>query len=297
MSHLNTNPHYQEQDNPTFDLSWDYGYDAELRVAPPSNVVPVVHTGETKIITAQPQQRDNDQTVNVTTSTNRPIRSVDSPFLTPFNPRSGLDFLYGLASVYIEQTYELNEFLTAVSSENRYTVRGPSSEALFGVSESSDPSDRCWGSLRPFQLSIVDRSNQEVMLLKKNLGCGIFCCFCKNQFLELWATPGNLIGCIQQDYGLVSREIILMNGDLDTMFRIPISLKNAVRMPSEAHFVVLDREMRNQKGSITRAWNVTSSSYTNNIYFNEPELDVRLKALFLGAAFLLEYIYFQSKCC
>ncbi|XP_058838544.1 phospholipid scramblase 4 [Topomyia yanbarensis] len=297
MSQPNPTQHYQEHDNPTFDLSWDYGYDAELRVAPQNNVVPVVHAGETRIITAQPQQRDNGQTFQIAVTPDTPIRSINSPFLTPFNPRSGLDFLYGLASVYVEQTYELNEFLSAVSSENRYTVRGPSNEALYGVSESSDPNDRCWGSLRPFQLSIVDRNNQEVILLKKNLGCGIFCCFCKNQFLELWATPGNLIGCIQQDYGILSREIILMNGDLNTMFRIPISLQNAIRMPSEAHFVVMDRDMRNQKGTITRAWNVSSSSYTNNIYFTEPELDVRLKALFLGAAFLLEYIYFQSKCC
>lgn len=187
--------------------------------------------------------------------------------------------------------------LTAVSSENRYTVRGPSNEALYGVSESSDPGDRFWGSLRPFQLSLVDRSHQEVLLLKKNLGCGIFCCFCKNQFLEIWATPGTLIGCIQQDYSLTSREIILMNGDLNTMFRIPIPLLDAIRMPKETHFRVMDRDLRTQKGTITRAWNVASSSYTNNIYFSEPELDVRLKALYIGATFMLEYLYFQSKCC
>ncbi|XP_053687837.1 phospholipid scramblase 1 [Sabethes cyaneus] len=291
MSHTNPNLHRQEHDNPTFDLSWDYGYDSELRIAPTSNVVPVVHTGENRIITAQPQQQDNGL------NSDTPIRSVNSPFLTPFNPRSGLDFLYGLASVFIEQTYELNEFLSAVSSDNRYTIRGPSNEALYGVSEASDPGDRCWGSLRPFQLSLVDRSHQEVVLLKKNLGCGIFCCFCKNQFLELWATPGILLGCIQQDYSLTSREIILMNGDLNTMFRIPISLGNAIHMPKEAHFLVMDRDLRTQKGTITRAWNVGSSAYTNNVYFAEPELDVRLKVLFVGAAFLLEYIYFQSNCC
>lgn len=298
MSHANPIQQLQEHDNPTFDLSWDYGYDTELRVAPPTTVTPVVYSGENRIITAQPQNRDNSLHLSVPAiAPETPIRSVNSPFLTPFNPRSGLDFLYGLASIFIEQTYELNDFLSAVSSENRYTVRGPSNEALYGVSESSDPSDRCWGSLRPFQLSLIDRSHQEVLLLKKNLGCGIFCCFCKNQFLEIWATPGTLIGCIQQDYGLTSREIILMNEDVNTVFRIPIPLTDAIRMPKETHFRVMDAELRVQKGTITRAWNVSSSSYTNNIYFSEPELDVRLKALFVGAAFMLEYLYFQSKCC
>uniref|UniRef100_A0A1Q3FK77 Phospholipid scramblase n=1 Tax=Culex tarsalis TaxID=7177 RepID=A0A1Q3FK77_CULTA len=264
--------HYPEHD-PTFDLSWDYGYDStELRVAPPTTVTPVVHSGESPIITAQPN-RQIDDGLNLRIIPETPIRSINSPFLTPFNPRSGLDFMYGLASLFIEQTYELNELLSAVSSDNRYTVRGPSNEAIY------------------------DRNHQEVLLLKKNLGCGLFCCFCKNQFLEIWATPGHLIGCVQQDYGLTSREIILMNGDLNTMFRIPIPLVDAIRMPKETHFRVMDRDLRTQKGTITRAWNVGSSSYTNNIYFAEPELDVQLKALYLGAAFLLEYIYFQSKCC
>ncbi|KAL9701767.1 hypothetical protein quinque_005208 [Culex quinquefasciatus] len=290
-------PYYHPEHDPTFDLSWDYGYDStELRVAPPTTVTPVVYSGESPIITAQPN-RQIDDGLNLRIIPETPIRSINSPFLTPFNPRSGLDFMYGLASLFIEQTYELNELLSAVSSDNRYTVRGPSNEAIYGASETSVPSDRCWGSLRPFQLSIVDRNHQEVLLFKKNLGCGLFCCFCKNQFLEIWATPGHLIGCIQQDYGLTSREIILMNGDLNTMFRIPIPLVDAIRMPKETHFRVMDRDLRTQKGTITRAWNVGSSSYTNNIYFAEPELDVELKALYLGAAFLLEYIYFQSKCC
>lgn len=82
MSNRNPNQHLQEHDNPTFDLSWDYGYDGELRVAPPPSVTPVgkmavrdmvlilsvdilivqsisVHSGENRIITAQPQNYDS----------------------------------------------------------------------------------------------------------------------------------------------------------------------------------------------------------------------------------------------
>ncbi|XP_055623706.1 phospholipid scramblase 3-like [Toxorhynchites rutilus septentrionalis] len=287
MSNAKTNQNIHEHDVPTFDLSWDYGYDGEVRVAPQNNVTPIVHQGENRIITAQPQHNENSY---ISTINDNPIRAINSPFLTPFNPRSGLDFLYGLPSLFIEQTYDLNELLSAVSSENRYTIRGPSNEALYAASETSNSNDRCWGSLRPFQLSLIDRSHHEVLLLKKNLGCGVLCCFCRTQFLEMWATPGDLIGCIQQDFGLTSREIILMNGDLNTMFRITVPLAEAIRMPKETHFRVMDRDLRSQKGTITRAWNVGSSSYTNNIYFNEPELDVRLKALFLGAAFLLVWL-------
>lgn len=87
-----------------------------------------------------------------------------------------------------------------------------------------------------------------------------------------------------------------MNGDLNTMFRIPIPLVDAIRMPKETHFRVMDRDLRTQKGTITRAWNVGSSSYTNNIYFAEPELDVELKTLYLGAAFLLVSVQKIFRC-
>uniref|UniRef100_A0A182IVZ0 Phospholipid scramblase n=1 Tax=Anopheles atroparvus TaxID=41427 RepID=A0A182IVZ0_ANOAO len=177
--------------------------------------------------------------------------------------------------------------LSGVSSDNRFTIRGPSNEALYGALETSDPKDRFWGSLRPFRLSLIDRSHQEVLLFKKNLGCGVFCCFCKNQFLEVWANPGELIGCIQQDYGLLSQEIVLLNSDINTMFRIPIPFANALRMPKETHFPVMDRDLMTQKGTITRAWNVGTSSYTNNIYYSDPTMDVKFKSLFIAAAFLL----------
>ncbi|KFB51599.1 AGAP006773-PA-like protein [Anopheles sinensis] len=201
-------PDFHGPDTPTFDLSWDYNYDSTL-TAPPNNVPPVgkintkrtpidgsnrrwfvltVHSGESRIITAQPQSlvtgRD-EMSLRIPSQRSDPIRSVNSPFLTPFSPRAGLDFLYGLPSVFIQQTYELNELLSGVSSDNRFTIRGPSNEALYAALETSDPKDRFWGSLRPFRLSLVDRSHQEVLLFKKNLGCGVFCCFCKNQFLEV----------------------------------------------------------------------------------------------------------------
>ncbi|XP_052859899.1 phospholipid scramblase 1-like [Anopheles cruzii] len=294
---------FQGPDTPTFDLSWDYNYDNTL-AAPPNNVPPVVHTGENRIISAQPQPMTNGaESVRpsmlspLSVIRNEPIRSVNSPFLTPFSPRAGLDFLYGLPSVFIQQSYELNELLSGVASDNRYTIRGPSNEALYGASETSDPRDRFWGSLRPFQLSLVDRNHQEVLLFKKNLGCGVFCCFCKNQFLEIWASPGELIGCIQQDYGILSQEIILLNSDINIMFRVPIPFVSAIRMPKETHFRVMDRDLLTQKGTITRAWNVNTSSYTNNIYFSDPSMDVKFKSLFIAAAFLLEYLYFQSNCC
>lgn len=52
-----------------------------------------------------------------------------------------------------------------------------------------------------------------------------------------------------------------------------------------------------QSGTITRQWNADISCYTMNIYFADPGMDPKIKSLFLGLGFLLEYLYFQSKSC
>lgn len=41
MSNAKTNQDIDERDVPTFDLSWDYGYNDEFRVAPQNNVIPI----------------------------------------------------------------------------------------------------------------------------------------------------------------------------------------------------------------------------------------------------------------
>ena len=55
---------------------------------------------------------------------------------------------------------------------------------------------------------------------------------------------------------------------------------------------------RQQSGTITRQWNTDLNSYSMNIYFADPAMDPKIKSLFLGSGFLLEYLYFQdTKCC
>jgi hypothetical protein len=60
-------------------------------------------------------------------------------------------------------------------------------------------------------------------------------------------------------------------------------------------FQVLHANTLAQSGSITRIYNTDINCYTTNIYFSDPSLDPRVKSLFLAAAFLLEYMFFQSK--
>ena len=120
---------------------------------------------------------------------------------SPYIPRTGLDFLRGIPSLHIYQTFELNDSLSALSSETRFSVRAPFNEAVYVATESSKGSHRTYlGASRPFRLHLLDKTNQEALVLKRNMGIGLMCCTCVPQGVEVWLPPGDLVGvCIQSD--------------------------------------------------------------------------------------------------
>lgn len=89
-------------------------------------------------------------------------------------------------------------------------------------------------------------------------------------------------------YSFFGIELSIQDANLGLIYQIegPKSLTRC--LPKETHFRIFSMGGgRTQVGSITRTWNADNASYSTNIYFNDPNLDVKRKSLFLGAAFLL----------
>lgn len=55
---------------------------------------------------------------------------------------------------------------------------------------------------------------------------------------------------------------------------------------NELYLKILNADYTVQLGAITRIWNTDISTFTQNVYFSDPCMYVKDKALFLGAAFL-----------
>lgn len=262
-------------------------FDSEMRVAqqPRFDL-----TGPTSV-TADPRESQANYRIPLPVST---IENQPANGSRTYIPLSGYDILLDLSSVHIEQTFELNESLTSVSSENRYTVRSPFGEAIFAASESSTKNNRlCWGSNRPFQLHLLDKTHQEALTFRRKLALGHICFHPKN--LEVWAPPGDLLGRIVQIPSLWAPEFVIENEYHDHLYRIE-GQNNAgfccFCPPKETYFkIYTGNEMR---ASIHRKWSQRNSQYTTNIYYSDPNMDVKSKALCLGAAFLMDYLYFQS---
>ncbi|KRF97591.1 uncharacterized protein Dwil_GK20657, isoform B [Drosophila willistoni] len=269
-------------------------YDSEIRVAQQSsNTEPRVYDSHVSI-TSQPRPAPEVPRIPLPISTVTGSRT--------FIPLAGYDCLADLPSVHIEQTFELNDCrftilaLTAVSSENRYVVRSPLGDAIFAASESSTEKNRLvWGAGRPFQMHLLDKTHQEALVFRKKLALGSLCCRPKN--LEIWIPPGNVLGRVVQSPTFMKPVFYIEDGNTnDPVFCVEGPSNSGFCcfcLPKESFFRI--HSGGDMRASIDHKWVNSKSQYTTNIYFKDSKLTAKERALILGAAFLLEYMYFQTR--
>ncbi|XP_037822374.1 phospholipid scramblase 3 [Lucilia sericata] len=263
-------------------------YDSEIRVAQQTRSEPRVLDGPVSI-TTQPR---GSSRIPLPVSTVEQNARIGSTYV----PLTGYSFLVDLPSVHIEQTFELNDSLTSVSSENRFVVRSPLGDAIYAASEYSTEKNRLiWGSARPFQMHVIDKTYQEAMVFHKKLSLGFMCCQPKS--LEVWIPPGNILGRIVQSPTITVPEFYIEDGATNSPIFCIEGPSNSgfccFCVPKETYFKI--HSGGDLRASIDRKWLAGKSQYTTNIYYSDSKLNAKERALILGAAFLLEYMYFQTR--
>lgn len=129
--------------------------------------------------------------------------------------------------------------MTTISSENRFTVRTPGNEAIFGAFEGSTARDRMiWGSSRSFMMHLSDRQHQESLTLRRVFGLRCFCLPIRCQKLEVWMPPGILLGTVKEKFSLLTREFVIENEQSQVLIRMSIPFRSSLCMPKESHFRV-----------------------------------------------------------
>ncbi|XP_067009104.1 phospholipid scramblase 2 [Anabrus simplex] len=212
-----------------------------------------------------------------------------------FIPLSGLDFLIGAEQLLILQTVELDDMLATIESENRYLIKVPRGETLYVATESSSACERTvCGSSRGFLLRLFDHTHQEAMCFRRELACS-YCCFgCCLQEMQIIARSGHTIGRIKQEWTLLVPSFRVYDCHGELVYRIEGPDCAPCFMPAEAQFKILGRDNTVQYGDISNKWNEATSMFNIVINFPSGSTDQQLKALILGAAFLLEYMFFET---
>ncbi|XP_063218939.1 phospholipid scramblase 1-like isoform X2 [Bacillus rossius redtenbacheri] len=233
-----------------------------------------------------------------TTITIQPRPTVDwrTTNTTHIIPLSGLEFLDGLQQICIQQTVELNDLLSYIESENRYLVKAPQGgETLFVAAEKSSSFQRTlFGSNRSFQIDFYDQSRQMAFYFSRKLRCTSFLCGCCLQELQVYSPITGFVGTVEQQWSLYIPLFIVRDENGRDLYRIVGPTNSCCPRYLNAEFQVFGTDGFMQIASILHHWDQDLVCYVITVTFPSLETPNRLKILFLGAAFLLEYLYFEK---
>lgn len=174
----------------------------------------------------------------------------------------------------------------------------------------------CFGPIRPFDMKVLDIYQNEVIHFYRPLACSSCCFPCCLQSLEVSSPPGNVIGRVEQEWTCWFPNFRIKNHLDETVLRIEgpfctLSCGNDVNFNVTqilliktfkfekyffcASFICYALQIVSMNGTevgrISKQWSgLTREFFTTADYFgiNFPmDLDVRMKAVMLGACMLI----------
>uniref|UniRef100_A0A8C6SWH9 Phospholipid scramblase n=1 Tax=Neogobius melanostomus TaxID=47308 RepID=A0A8C6SWH9_9GOBI len=222
--------------------------------------------------------------------------TVPSPGIPGCPP--GLEYLTTVDQLLIKQKVEVVEALVGFESNNKYEVRNTMGQNVFYAVEENDCLSRqCCGPMRPFTIHVLDNFGQEIITVMRPLKC-MSCFFpCCLQELEVQAPPGNTVGYITQQWHPMSPKFTVENELKEPVLKINGPFCGWSCLP-DVDFEIITMDDISKIGKISKQWSgLLREAFTDadNFGIQFPmDLDVRMKAVMIGACFLIDFMFFES---
>ncbi|XP_061492947.1 phospholipid scramblase 1-like isoform X2 [Rhineura floridana] len=220
---------------------------------------------------------------------------------TPPKCPPGLEYLSQLEQISVEEQMELMEMISGFETCNRYEVKNSMGEMVyFAAEENDDFTLNCYGPLRPFTIKLFDSASQPVMQLSRDFQCSCCCCPCACclQELEVQAPPGTVIGYVKQKWHPCLPKFAIQNEAREVVLKMDGPCVPC-RLWENVHFEVKSVDGKSTIGGITKQWTgLAREAATNASVFGIQlplDLDIKMKALMLGACFLIDFMYFEQR--
>ncbi|XP_067310376.1 phospholipid scramblase 1 isoform X3 [Pseudorasbora parva] len=215
----------------------------------------------------------------------------------PLGCPPGLEYLTQVDQLLVHQKVELMEVLMGWETKNQYVVKNSLGQQVFFVAEESDFCTRMLcGSVRSFLLHIQNNMGQEVMTLSRPLNCGSCCFPCCLQELEVQSPPGSPIGYVMQSWHPFLPKFTIQNERKEPVLKIVGPFCDC-KCCSDVIFEVMSLDESSAIGRISKQWTgFEAEAFTDadNFGLQFPmDLDVKIKAVLLGACFLIDFMYFE----
>jgi len=223
-----------------------------------------------------------------------------APVARPPNCPPGLEYLATLDQLLVKQTMEILEAFTGFETQNKYKIQNSLGQQIFYAKEDTDCCTRqCCGPIRPFDMMITDNTGNEIIHLQRPLACQACCFPCCLQTLEVQSPPGTIIGTVEQEWSIIYPRFVIKDASGEPVLRIEGPCWTC-SCGSDIEFKVMSvTEPDRQVGMISKQWTgLGKEMFTDadNFGVSFPlDLSVQVKATMLGAVFLIDFMYYETK--
>ncbi|XP_008846771.1 phospholipid scramblase 1-like [Nannospalax galili] len=210
----------------------------------------------------------------------------------------GLEYLNQIDHILIHQQFELVEAVTGFETSNQYKIRNKFGQKVYYAIEDSNFCIRhCCGHCRSFSMKILDNTGQEVITLKRPLRCSSCCSPCCLQKIEVQAPPGVPVGYVVQNWHPCLPKFTVQNEKKEDVLKITGPCIEC-SCSGEIDFEIKSLDEQIVIGRISKHWSgFLKEVFTDvdNFGIQFPlDLDVKIKAVILGACFLIDFMFFES---
>lgn len=209
----------------------------------------------------------------------------------------GLEYLTQVDQLIVKQKVELLEVMTGFETANKYDVKNTMGQQVYKAKEHSGCLTRqCCGPNRGFKMEITDNQDRQVLLLDRPFNCNLICFPCCLHEMEVTSPiSGQTLGSIKQDWHLTHPRFTIYDGNNVAIFKIEGPLCGC-NWCSDVNFKVKDLN-GNQVGLIQKQWTgLVKEAFTDADNFGVTfpmDLDPKMKAVLLGAVFMIDFMYFE----
>jgi len=218
----------------------------------------------------------------------------------------GLEYLCQIDQLIVKQQVELLEAFTGWETNNKYKVMNTVGQQVYFAAEETDMCMRqCCGPNRGFTMHITDNMNQELIRVAREFkccaGCQWFACSdgCAHE-VTIEAPVGNIVGYVRQTQSCLEPRFSILDANHDEILSCAGPVCVCCAGPCfEPEFKVFSKDGSQEVGKITKQWSglgreLFTDADTFGVSF-PMDLDVKMKAVMIGAVFLIDFMFFEKK--